>query len=105
MNLVAEDIYRSANGDRWRLMRDPDSGRVFVRHEANPASGGTVTETDVAAFLAVGGGGPEFVALRRMLDDRQALRPDDGEARRPGDGEARKPGDGEAADPRQAATD
>jgi hypothetical protein len=23
------EIYRSANGDRWLLARDPDTGRVF----------------------------------------------------------------------------
>jgi hypothetical protein len=30
------EIYRSSNGDRWLLARDPETGRVFVRHE--PAS-------------------------------------------------------------------
>jgi hypothetical protein len=34
------EIYRSANGDRWLLARDPDTGRVFVRHEPNLPSGG-----------------------------------------------------------------
>jgi hypothetical protein len=27
------EIYRSTNGDRWLLARDPDTDRVFVRHE------------------------------------------------------------------------
>ena len=40
----SEDIYRSQNGDTWRLIRDAKSGRVFVRHEANPSSGGHITE-------------------------------------------------------------
>ena len=30
------DIYRSSNGDRWRLISDSVSGRRLVRHEANP---------------------------------------------------------------------
>ena len=29
------EIYRSSNGDRWLLARDPETGRVFVRHEPN----------------------------------------------------------------------
>ena len=68
MTLTAIDIYRSANGDRWQLMRDAATGRSFVRHEANPSSGGRVTETEVNKFLSVGGSGPEFAALRRALD-------------------------------------
>jgi hypothetical protein len=63
----AEEIYRSANGDRWTLIRDLNSGRRSVRHEANPSSGGQVTEMDVEAFLSIGGSGPEFAALRRLL--------------------------------------
>ena len=61
------DIYRSSNGDRWRLITDPVSGRRVVRHEPNPASGGHVTEMTVEEFLAVNGPGPEFEALRRIL--------------------------------------
>ena len=64
---LSEHIYRSANGDLWLLVRDPASGRQMVRHEANPSSGGKVTETDVQAFLSVGGSGPEFAGLRRLL--------------------------------------
>jgi hypothetical protein len=33
------EIYRSANGDRWLLAIDSDTGRVFVRHEPNLPSG------------------------------------------------------------------
>jgi hypothetical protein len=70
MATSSEDIYTSANGDRWRLIRDDTSGRVFVRHEANMSSGGHVTDTDVDAFLRVAGPGPEYAALRRLLADR-----------------------------------
>src|ERR1700722_18178479 len=68
MTQSPEDIYRSANRDRWTLIRDTNSGRRLVRHEANPSSGGQVTETDVEAFLSIGGSGPEFAALRGLLD-------------------------------------
>jgi hypothetical protein len=64
---ASTDIYRSSNGDRWRLISDSVSGRRLVRHEANPASGGQITETTVEEFLAVNGPGPEYEALRRML--------------------------------------
>jgi hypothetical protein len=68
MTQSVEEIYRSANGDRWTLIRDLNSGRPSARHEANPSSGGQVTEMDVEAFLSIGGSGPEFAALRRLLD-------------------------------------
>jgi hypothetical protein len=68
MTQSAEEIYRSANGDRWTLIRNTNSRHASVRHEANPSSGGQVTETDVEAFLSIGGSGPEFAALRRLLD-------------------------------------
>jgi hypothetical protein len=58
MPIATRDLYRSPNGDRWLLVRD-DTGRVFVRHEANPASGGAVTDTNIASFLGQGGLGPE----------------------------------------------
>lgn len=63
---LSEDIYRSSNGDRWQLIRD-GFGRRFVRHEANAAAGGQVTETDVDEFLSVYGSSPQSVALRRAL--------------------------------------
>ncbi len=68
MTVITEDIYRSANGDRWKLVRDTGTGRVVVRHEANAASGGNVIETEVEDFLRIDGPGPEFAALRRLLD-------------------------------------
>jgi hypothetical protein len=68
MEQAAQEFYRSSNGDRWSLIHDTSSGRRFVRHVANPSSGGQVTDTDVDAFLSVGGSGPEFAALRRLLD-------------------------------------
>lgn len=67
MSLSTQHVYRSANGDRWFLMTDTASGRKFVRHEANQSSGGRVTDTDVKDFLDIGGGGPEFSALRNLI--------------------------------------
>ena len=68
MTITAEDIYRSSNGDCWTLVRDTSTGRVVVQHEPNRASGGSMTETDVEDFLKINGPGPEFAALRRLLD-------------------------------------
>jgi len=67
MSHLTQQVYRSANGDRWSLLTDTSSGRKFVRHEANPSSGGHVTDTNVNDFLAIGGSGPEFAALRSLI--------------------------------------
>lgn len=66
--LVSPPIYISSNGDCWRLVTDEASHRVLVRHEANAASGGRVTDMDASAFLQMGGSGPEFVAVRAALE-------------------------------------
>jgi hypothetical protein len=52
------ELYHSANGDRWCLARDPASGRVFIKHEANPASGGYMADIEIGVFLKPGGHGP-----------------------------------------------
>lgn len=67
MTPKGDDIYRSQNGDAWRLVRDTASGRVLVRHEANASSGGRITDMGVEEFLSQGGSGPEYVALRRLM--------------------------------------
>jgi hypothetical protein len=36
------NLYVSSNGDRWYLVYDPPAA-VFIRQEANLASGGTVS--------------------------------------------------------------
>ena len=38
-----------------------------MRHEANPASGGTVTDSEIAEFLRQGGLGPEKQELLRLI--------------------------------------
>jgi hypothetical protein len=66
MPIATRDLYRSANGDRWLLIRE-DTGRVFVRHEANLPSGGTVTDSEIADFLGEGSLGPEQQELLRLI--------------------------------------
>lgn len=61
----ARKLYESANGDRWYLIRDP-SGAVFIRHEANVASGGHVEHIELAVFLNRGAG-PEQQELMRLI--------------------------------------
>ena len=59
-------VYRSSNGDVWYLARE-DSGRVYVGHEPNAASGGTSSRLDIATFLATGPEGPQHQALLSMI--------------------------------------
>ncbi len=61
----ARKLYESPSGDRWYLIRDP-SGAVFIRHEANVASGGHVEHIEVGTFLS-SGGGPEQQELLRLV--------------------------------------
>ena len=63
----SREIYASANGDHWHLLRDPTTGHSFVRHTANPASGGHVTDISLAAFLGSGRSGPEHQGLWRLI--------------------------------------
>ena len=53
--------------DRWLLARDPDTGRVFVRHEPNLPSGGQVADIEIGAFLIAAGSGPEKQELLRLI--------------------------------------
>ena len=61
----ARKLYCSPNGDRWYLIRDA-SGEVFVRHEANLASGGHVAHTEIGTFLG-SGRSPEQQELLRLI--------------------------------------
>lgn len=58
----------SSNGDRWFLGRDEISGDDFVEHRANGPSGGAISRTSVAAFLAGRPLGPEHQALQLLLN-------------------------------------
>ena len=61
------ELYASSNGDRWHLVRAPDSGDVFVRHTANAASGGQVVDLAIPVFLGLGRHGPEHQELWRLI--------------------------------------
>jgi hypothetical protein len=61
-----QQLYRSPNGDTWFLARDPMTGLAFVRHQANAASGGRVSDVEIADFLG-GPQNPERDALLRVI--------------------------------------
>ena len=68
MAFQSRELYRSAaNGDRWSLIRDSQSGRIFVEHEPNVSSGGQTSRVEVGAFLMHGGHGPEHQALLHLI--------------------------------------
>jgi hypothetical protein len=60
-------LYESANGDIWRLVRDPHSGRPAVEHQPNASSGGRASVTEIGQFLRAGGSGPEHQALLALI--------------------------------------
>ncbi len=64
MSVEVTELYHSENGDQWYLIRE--SGRVFVRHQPNEASGGQSSDTDIETFLARPRG-PEQEALLHMI--------------------------------------
>jgi hypothetical protein len=78
MAVETRELYSSPNGDRWFLSRDPATGRVFVRHEANAPSGGQLTEIDIGAFLNRGPRNPEHQALLRLIGTLVENSPDVG---------------------------
>lgn len=65
--LYSDLIYQSPNGDAWRLLREAPNPLILVRHTANAASGGKITDLPVEEFLAIDGAGPEHQALRVLL--------------------------------------
>lgn len=67
MSIATRELYTSSSGDRWLLARDMTWGRVFVRHEANPASGGHINHIEISAFLEDGQQGPEHMELFRLI--------------------------------------
>ena len=75
MTIQIDDFYRSSNGDRWRLVRDTETGHRAVRHEPNLSSGGRVTETPVDDWLDRTGTSPENAVLRSLLERSDAARP------------------------------
>lgn len=66
MPVLTRALYSSPNGDRWLLSRETDTGRVFIRHEANLASGGQVSDIEIGTFLS-GPLNPEHQTLLRLI--------------------------------------
>ena len=55
MTLQRRELYRSApNGDRWSLVREPASERVFIEHQPNVSSGGQTTHIEIGDSCAAG---------------------------------------------------
>ena len=67
----ARKLYCSPNGDRWYLIRDA-SGEVFVRHEANLASGGHVAHIEIGTFLGSGRGPDSRSCFGTLVNDGTA---------------------------------
>ena len=66
MPIATKDSHRSPNGDRWLLVRD-DTGRVFVRHEANLPGGWRGDRPRGGGLFGQGGLGPEKQELIRLI--------------------------------------
>jgi hypothetical protein len=67
MSTSTEVFYSSANGDRWQLVKNAETGHFAIRHEPNLASGGQVSEVDIADFLSRSGHSPQAEALQVLL--------------------------------------
>jgi hypothetical protein len=50
MPVEKREPYSSPTGDRWSLCRDPATGNVFIRHEANLPSGDHLSDIDIGVF-------------------------------------------------------
>jgi hypothetical protein len=67
MTVEKRELYSSPNGDRWFLCRNRASGNVFIRYEANPPSGGQLTDLGIGAYLSRGELDPEHQALLHLI--------------------------------------
>jgi len=61
------ELYSSPNGDRWYLVREPETAKSFVRHKANLPSGGQVSDIEIGEFLSRDRGHPERRALLQLI--------------------------------------
>ena len=68
MTTSIETFYSSSNGDRWRLVKNAETGHFTVRHEPALSSGGMASEGSIAAFLSRSGRSPQADALRTLLE-------------------------------------
>ena len=76
MTIETRTLYQIPGGDRWHLARDSETGRVFIRHQANLSSGGRATDIEIGAFLSGSGLGPEKQELLRLIGTLVQERPD-----------------------------
>jgi hypothetical protein len=67
MQINTREIYASSNGDKWFLRHEIDAERIYIKHVANPASGGYQTDYELHAFLDGPKGAPERRALLRLI--------------------------------------
>ena len=68
MAFQSRELYRSGpNGDRWCLVRETESGRIFIEHKPNISSGGQTSQMEIGDFLAHNGHGPEHQALLHLI--------------------------------------
>jgi hypothetical protein len=84
--IETRELYRSPNGDRWLLGRDPATGEVFIRHEPNAPSGGQPSHIDIGAFLSRGPRNPEHRALLQLIGGLIERSPDTSAYRNCSDG-------------------
>ena len=66
MPVETRELYSSSNGDRWFLAQESRSGRVFIKHEPNVASGGDTSLIEVGEFL-MQNHGPQHSELLRLI--------------------------------------
>lgn len=79
MAMATIELYSSPNGDKWLFCGGANKAAV-IRHVPNSASGGSVTDVAVEAFLTAGRSGqrgPQYDALEELLAQMAS-----GEARR-----------------------
>ena len=77
MPTSTEVFYSSANGDRWQLVKQAETGGFMIRHEPNLASGGQVSEVEISDFLSRSGRSPQAEALRELLAKQGILDTED----------------------------
>jgi hypothetical protein len=61
-------LYSSSNGDQSFFFRQAETGKLCVRHEPAPSSGGLSTDVEVDDFLARNCPEPELQELRRIIE-------------------------------------
>ncbi len=66
MPTAMRELYSSSNGDRWFLVLERRSRRIFIRHEPNVASGGDTSLIEIGEFLTRNHG-PEHQELLRLI--------------------------------------